>query len=166
MADRVAGVPGVAAVKTYRHMQLEVKEQPLALVSRDLLVHAEWNRYLFVSGECSEIFRRTVDEDGVIVSEVLAATLGLEPGDQLTLPTPVRDRSFPVTGVFYDYTTDWGKAVMDRSLFRRLWQDDTTTVIHVNVRPDADPSWCALVSRKASGGDEIGVKSNWGQVYC
>jgi len=40
--------------------------------------------------------------------------------------------------VFYDYATDGGKLVMDRSLYRTLWEDDTTTVIAVYLAPDAD----------------------------
>jgi putative ABC transport system permease protein len=43
-----------------------------------------------------------------------------------------------VTGIFYDYATDGGKLVMDRSLYRSLWDDDTTTVIAIYLAPGAD----------------------------
>jgi putative ABC transport system permease protein len=73
-----------------------------------------------------------------VISEVLAGRLGLREGSVLTLMTPSGERSFPVIGVFYDYATDGGKLVMDRSLYRALWNDDTTTVIAVYLKPDAD----------------------------
>jgi putative ABC transport system permease protein len=52
--------------------------------------------------------------------------------------TPAGERSFPITGVFYDYATDGGKVVMDRSLYHRLWQDDATTVFGVYVAAKQD----------------------------
>jgi putative ABC transport system permease protein len=72
------------------------------------------------------------------MSEVLAGRLGVKAGETLAILTPSGERSFPVVGVFYDYATDGGKLVMDRSLYRTLWDDDTTTVIAVYVAPGAD----------------------------
>ncbi len=138
LAEEVATVPGVAAVDTYRHMTIELEGRPVGLVARDLLVHAQWSRYLFLSGDSSSTLRKTVDEKGVILSEALARRLGLEAQDRLTLATPLGPRTFPVMGVFYDYATDGGKVVMDRGLFHKLWQDETTTVIPLYLSPDAE----------------------------
>ncbi len=35
-------------------------------------------------------------------------------------------RSLPISGVFYDYTSDSGVLLMDRALYARLWSDDRT----------------------------------------
>ncbi len=142
--ERVAAVPGVAAVDTYRDLTIELHGRPVSMVSRDLRVHAEHSRYLFMHGESAEVLLRTIAARGVVISEVLAGRLGLREGSLLTLMTPSGERSFPVIGVFYDYATDGGKLVMDRSLYRSLWDDETTTVIAVYVVPDAD---AALVRR-------------------
>jgi putative ABC transport system permease protein len=136
--SRAAAVPGVAAVDTYRDLTVELGGRPVSLVSRDLRVHAERSRYLFLNGNSHALLSRTVTARGVVISEVLAGRLGLREGSLLTLPTPSGERSFPVIGVFYDYATDGGKLVMDRSLYRTLWNDDTTTVIAVYVARDAD----------------------------
>ena len=40
--------------------------------------------------------------------------------------------------MFYDYATYGGKVVLDHTLYRRLWQDDTVTVIPVYVESGAD----------------------------
>ncbi len=136
--ERAAAIPGVAAVDTYRDLTVELGGRPVSLVSRDLRVHAERSRYLFMDGDSPELLSRTVTARGVVISEVLAGRLGLREGSVLTLMTPSGERSFPVIGVFYDYATDGGKLVMDRSLYRALWNDDTTTVIAVYLKPDAD----------------------------
>ncbi|MBI5776097.1 MAG: FtsX-like permease family protein, partial [Nitrospirae bacterium] len=137
-AGMAAAVPGVVAVDTYRDLTVEIGGQPVSLVSRDLLVHAIHSRYVFLDGESAELLHRTVAARGVIMSEVLAGRTGVKAGDALTIVTPSGERSFPVVGVFYDYATDGGKVVMDRSLYRTLWDDDTTTVIAVYVAPGAD----------------------------
>jgi putative ABC transport system permease protein len=136
--ERAAAVPGVAAVDTYRDLTIELGGRPVSMVSRDLRVHAERSRYLFMDGDSAEVLSRTVKTRGVVISEVLAGRLGLREGSLLALTTPSGERSFPVIGVFYDYATDGGKLVMDRSLYRTLWEDDTTTVIAVYLAPDAD----------------------------
>lgn len=136
--DLVASIPGVAAVDTYRELTIELDGQPVALVSRDLRLHAERSRYLFVSGDSAETLKRTVASEGVVVSEVLARTHHLSAGGWLRLPTPSGEQAFRIHGVFYDYATDGGKIVMDRRLYRGLWQDETTTVLPVYVEEDAD----------------------------
>jgi len=134
----LVSIPGVAAVDTYRQLRVEIQGRPSSLVSRDLLLHAERSRYLFLEGGSVETLRRTVAGDGVILSEVLARAVGLGRGDQLRLMTPAGERSFPIMGLFYDYATDGGKVVMDHFLYRRLWQDDTTTVFAVYVVSKGD----------------------------
>ena len=137
-ADRVASIPGVEAVDTYRELAAELHGQAVSLVSRDLRLHAERSRYLFLSGNSATILERTVGTGGVIVSEVCARTYGVQVGASVRLMTPSGEHDFPILGVFYDYATDGGKIVMDRSLYRKLWHDDTTTVLAVYMESGAD----------------------------
>jgi len=137
-ADRVALLPGVEAVDTYRDVTITINGRPVALVSRDLRLHAERSRYLFVEGDSQVLLPRTVSAKGVVVSEVLASALGVRVGDSLPLMTPAGERRFPVMGIFHDYATDGGKVVMDRELYARIWEDDTVTVIPVYTTPGAD----------------------------
>jgi putative ABC transport system permease protein len=135
--NTVAAIPGVAAVDSYRELSVEVQGRPVSLVSRDLRIHAERSRYLFLEGNSAETLRRTVAAEGVVVSEVLAETLGIRVGHVLRLVTPSGEVAFPIMGVFYDYATDGGKVVMDTALYRRLWHDETTTVLAVYLEKGA-----------------------------
>ena len=137
---RAVNVPGVAAVDPYRQVRVQAGSAPVALVARDLSLHAERSQYLFVGGESSRRLRRTIAEHGVVVSEVLARRLGVGVGDVLALPTAVGSKDFTVFGVFYDYATDGGKVVLDRSLYRKWWGDETATVLGIYLEPDANPS--------------------------
>ena len=131
------GVPGVAAVDPYGQVRMQVGSIQAYVVARDLALHAERSRYLFVSGDSSHRLRQAIDEQGVMVSEVLAHRLHVDVGDVLALPTGDGPKEFPVVGVFYDYATDGGKIVLDRSLYERWWGDSTATVLAVYLDPDA-----------------------------
>ena len=135
---RLAGeVPGVAAVDPYRQVRIQVGSTQAYLAARDLTLHAERSRYLFVEGDSSRRLRQAIDEQGVVVSEVLARRLGVNVGDVLSLPTGVGQQDFPVVGVFYDYATDGGKIVLDRSLYERWWGDRTSTVLAIYLESNA-----------------------------
>ncbi len=138
-AEPIRRVGGVAAVDVYRDIRIKLGERSVALVSRDLRIHAERSRYLFLSGDSSSLLREAAGNGGILLSEVLAGFLGLEAGQQLELPTPSGPRMFPIVGVFYDYATDGGKIVMDRDTYRRWWTgDDAMTVFPVYLAAGAD----------------------------
>ncbi len=127
----LSSIPEVAAVDSYRDVRIEVNGQRVAVVSRDLRLHAQWSRYLMRRGDSSEQLRRAADIRGLLVSEVLANRLGVEEGSTLEILTPSGPTRFPIVAVFYDYSTDGGKLLMDRALYQSLWHDDLVTVFPV-----------------------------------
>lgn len=152
----ISAIEGVAAVDTYRDVQVEVNGQAVALVSRDLRLHAERGRYLMVEDDSATVLRRAAETGGVVVSEVLANRLGLQTGETVTITTPVGPHTVPVEGIFYDYATDGGKMVIERAMYRRFWNDDRVTVLALYLHPDTDHERVkrrigqALGSREAS----------------
>jgi putative ABC transport system permease protein len=134
----LTSVTGVAAVDTYRDVRVDVGGQPVALVSRDLRLHAQRSRYLVRQGESSARLNKAADEGGILVSEVLANRLGVQEGQALTIKTPEGARAFSIVAVFYDYATDGGKLVMDRALYRSLWHDESVTVFPIYLKEGSD----------------------------
>ena len=110
--QRVRAVPGVAAVDPYRQVRIQVGSTQAYVAARDLALHAERSRYLFVNGDSSHRLRQAIEEQGVVVSEVLAQRLGVNVGDLLSLPTGVGQKDFPVVGVF---------TIMPRMAERSCW---------------------------------------------
>lgn len=75
----------------------------------------------------------------------------------LEVITPSGVRRFPIVAVFYDYSTDGGKLLMDRALYQSLWYDDLVTVFPVYLRDGTDldgvrARMTALLSTSATGG--------------
>ena len=132
-------IDGIAAVDTYRDVHVEVEGQPVSLVSRDLRLHAQRSRYLMVHGDSTEALQRAAETGGVLLSEVLANRLELREGSKVSITTPAGPVAVSVEGIFYDYATDGGKMVMDRTWYQRHWQDDRATVFPIYLAAGADP---------------------------
>ena len=137
-AAKLASIDGVAAVDTYRDVHVDVQGQSVALISRDLRLHAERSRYLVIEGDSATVLRRAAETGGVLMSEVLANRLGVREGLSVAVTTPSGVKNVPIVARFYDYATDGGKMVMDRALYQSLWHDDRVTVFPIYLRTGAD----------------------------
>ena len=134
----LSDVRGVEAVDSYRDIRVTVRGQRVALVSRDLRLHAQRSRYLVRQGDSAQQLNHAVEIGGILVSEILANRLGVHEGETLEIVTPQGTKVFPVVAVFYDYATDGGKILMDRELYKTLWQDELATVFPVYLAAGAD----------------------------
>lgn len=137
-AAKLASIDGVAAVDTYRDVHVDVQGRSVALISRDLRLHAERSRYLVFEGDSAAILRHAADTGGVLVSEVLANRLGVREGTSIAVTTPSGVKNVPIVARFYDYATDGGKMVMDRAQYQALWHDDRVTVFPIYLRAGTD----------------------------
>ncbi|NKB81570.1 MAG: FtsX-like permease family protein [Nitrospirales bacterium] len=136
--EDVRRTSGVEAVDPYYQERVQSEGQEFVLVTRDFSIHGERSRYLFVQGASGAILNQAHSEDGVIVSEVLSKTLDVTTGDFLRLTTPTGTHAFSIMGIFYDYATDGGKVVMDRSLYQKFWGEPPVGVLALYLAEDID----------------------------
>jgi putative ABC transport system permease protein len=150
-AAKLASMDGVAAVDTYRDVHVDVQGHSVALISRDLQLHAERSRYLVLEGDSATVLRYAADTGGILVSEVLANRLGVREGMSIAITTPSGVKNVPIVARFYDYATDGGKMVMDRAQYQAFWHDDRVTVfpIYLHEGVDADAVRKLIVQRLA-----------------
>jgi putative ABC transport system permease protein len=76
--------------------------------------------------------------EAVLVSEPWAMRRGTRVGDVLTLPTPSGERTFPVAGIFRDYTSDRGVVALHRERYRQLWNDECSEGMGVSFEGSVD----------------------------
>ncbi|MBI3912461.1 MAG: FtsX-like permease family protein [Armatimonadetes bacterium] len=133
-------LPGVAAVDTYRALRITYGGRVAYVAALEFNVLARYGRLRFMRGDSSALLSRLYRdrEEGVVVTESFAFWHRVRPGDRITLATPDGARSFPVLGVFYDYSTDAGAVLMDRALYARLWHDSRTESLAIYLPPGAD----------------------------
>ncbi|BFU95795.1 MAG: putative ABC transporter, permease component [Nitrospira sp.] len=157
LAAVLSSFEGVAAVDTYRNVQVEVEGRSAMLVSRDMRMHAQRSRYLLVRGDSAAALTRAAESGGVLISEVLADRLGVREGGRVTIRTPQGPRSVPIEGIFYDYATDGGKMVMDRAPYQQLWNDHSVTVFAVYLGTGVDSETVRAAMVRAFAGRQDGV---------
>lgn len=134
-----AAIPGVIAVDTYRATPMRFRDRPVTAVGIDFGVQARHGNLRFLHGADGRAVLSAARARGeVVVTESFAHRFRVAPGDTLRLPAPAGEAAVRVAGVFFDYTTDAGAVLMDRSLFARLWNDDRTESLALYAAPGAD----------------------------
>ncbi|MBZ0168720.1 multidrug ABC transporter permease [Candidatus Methylomirabilis lanthanidiphila] len=136
--EGAARISGIAALDPFIGKRVELLGQEGLLAAGDFEVGARYGRLLFRRGESAAILRRAKNEDGVIISESLALSRGLAEGDQIPLYLPSGRVDLSVAGVFYDYSTDGGKVVMDRSLWTKMEGEHGADILAIYLQPGAD----------------------------
>lgn len=152
--QKIKETPGVEAVDGYRSVQILFRDEPALLAARDLDVHAAHSQFLFKSGKSEEVIQTAIREKKVLVSEVFANRFHLREGETIEIPSPRGPVAFEVGGIFYEYSTDGGKLVIDRSIYSEQWQDPRINVVAIYLKEgvSADTIRQALVQNWGAAG--------------
>lgn len=135
--QEIESIKEIAELYYYRGLITNLKGDSIRLWSGDLAVIQRHGGLAFTAGRSSEIFKKTLTGEGILVSEVLANQLSLKGGDRLTLQTAEGPQSFPIAGIFYDYRTEGGAIWMDRTLFLKYWKDQRINGLRVYLKDPA-----------------------------
>ncbi|MBI2000885.1 MAG: ABC transporter permease [candidate division NC10 bacterium] len=162
--DEVRRTPGVAEADGFRGLRIEDgRGGRFLLGAGDFDVMARRGRLLFRGGDSAAILQEARAQDRLIVSETFAERYHVKEGDEVTLHPPGQTIRLRIAGVYYDYTTEGGLAVMDRGLFQRLWRDPWLNSIVIYLQPGADPQAVRhQILQRLPARDDLVVISNQG----
>jgi putative ABC transport system permease protein len=157
---RVAAVPGVAAVETVRAVTVSSPLGDVQLAVADTRGERSAGLYRYAEGSPTDVWKRVLD-GAVVVSEPFAFRHHIPPrGGSVTLLTDRGARTFPVTGVFYDYATERGLVLLSRNVYERYWDDRGISSLGVSVAPGQPVEEVAGRLRTALAGTALQVTSN------
>jgi len=125
VSRELPSLPGVKAVDSFRALEVEYRDQPalIAAVNGQVFLHLKTIR--FTKGNSREILQSFASGQSILVTESFSLRHQVNPGDRIRLNTPAGEQNFLVSGVFYDYSTDWGMILIEKKLFQSLWNDET-----------------------------------------
>ena len=86
------------------------------------------------------MYQRAGAGEAVIASENFASAYGVHAGDVVELQAPGGPMRLPISGIVRDYSDQQGAILLDLSVYRRLWQDDSVDFFRVYVAPGTDPA--------------------------
>jgi putative ABC transport system permease protein len=139
IAARVRGVPGVAAVDTFRAISIPFRGSLTTLGAADFHTIAERNKLRFLGHVDTRELARTIPGTlGVAISEPFATRFGVKPGDDIPIETPSGPVKLHALAIYNDYSSDAGVAIMDRGTFARLFHDESVNSLAIYAAPGAD----------------------------
>ena len=139
---RLAAHPAVVALDRFSNVDLSYgpDDDLIILGAGDFEVMLEHGGLLFKTPTDGRAAVRTaVGADAVLVSESFAIKHEVAVDDRIELATPQGVRPFHVVAVYYDYSSDRGLVVMDRTTFARHYGAQRPTGLTLYLDPDADP---------------------------
>jgi putative ABC transport system permease protein len=139
VAATIAAIPGVAAVDTFRAIELPFRGRITTMGVTNLASLAARNKLRFIGvADPAQLARTLPGTDDVLISEPFATKFHLDRGDRFAIDTPSGLTTFTVAAVYNDYSSDGGVFLLDRGTYRRLYHDDSINSLAIYAAPGAD----------------------------
>ncbi|MGA9532268.1 MAG: FtsX-like permease family protein [Anaerolineales bacterium] len=159
-ADRLAQLPGIETVETFRSVTVESEFGPIQLSVADASRARDARLYRFASGSADDVWQRVVN-GAVIVSEPFAYQHGLpNRGGEVELQTDQGLETFSVVGVYYDYASDRGTVLMAEGTYHRYWRDRAISSIALYLAPEAQEDQVRAQVQATLAGSGLTVQAN------
>lgn len=161
LVEKIAGLPGVAAVQRLRVYEIRCDGMPAMLASVEPRVLRGYRKSDFLSERRSEdVLAELRGSNSVLVSEPFMYKHGVKRGDSITLPLGESRASFKIVDVYYDYGNERGTILMDRDTLLRYLPDPAPSNLAVFVAPHFEPEAIRRKIQEISAGSSILIFSD------
>jgi putative ABC transport system permease protein len=137
MGGELAAIPGIARIQPVRNARVMFRGTPVMIVATDVASIAETARRPAVEGDDDAMYRLTAAGRGLMMSDNLAQLQHLHAGDTIELPAPNGLIRLPIAGIVVDYSDQQGTILMDRTVFKQYWHDDSVNGFRVYLTSGA-----------------------------
>jgi putative ABC transport system permease protein len=154
--EKLEETPGLTGFNPIRSITIDHHGRRMVLQANDTaLLHRETvrkhkGRILVEGPDMTEA--ALLEKPRVMISENLASSEKLHPGDTITLNTTSGPRPFEVYNVVVDYSSDQGWMMIDRKWFHEYWQDELSDSIDLYFEDGVDHENVMNVVRGRLGG--------------
>jgi putative ABC transport system permease protein len=129
--EELRRMPGVGGIDVYRNIQINYNNTPVYITAIDSSVLQKFTRFGWLKG--GDENWEPVKNGSVIISESFARRFNTGVGNPISIEGASGIAKFPVTAVFYDYSSEHGVIMMDRSTFIKLFNDRTINSLGVFI---------------------------------
>jgi putative ABC transport system permease protein len=141
VAAAVSSIPGVEAVDVFHALEIDYEGQRASLGAGESAIVLRYGRLRFLPGEDREtILSSLAGHDRVIVSEPFANKHGVRAGDILQMPIGAHTVPVTVAGIYYDYSSERGWVIFDRSTLLKYLPNQPVTNLAIYLRKQAGPA--------------------------
>jgi putative ABC transport system permease protein len=140
--DEINQIKGIGGIDTYRNVPFLYQGVMIRIAAVNAEILQKFARFGWLSGKNENW--NSVKSGGVIVSESFYRRFRLTAGDTVTLNSINGPEHLKIAGVFYDYTSEHGLIMMDRSTYLKLFDDRIIDSVAVFIEKD-NPERGALI---------------------
>jgi putative ABC transport system permease protein len=161
LSEKLAALPGVAGVDRFREYEVSYQGLPAILGVGDTLGPHPLGKVEFFSGRSTEQVNHELrDGDNVIISEPLANKHHLRTGESIVLPLGDAQVRFRIIDIFYDYGTEKGFMIIDRTRALRYLHDPAVSNLAIYVAPGADVEKVRKELESVAAGHNLVIYTN------
>jgi len=131
--EELRKMEGLGGVHPYRNVQTFYRDTSIYISAVDASVLERYAQFGWLKGGNENW--EPVKRGGVIISESFSRRFGVKSGDTIVLQGIQGSAEFKVGAIFYDYTTEHGLVMMDRSIFLKTFGDRTLNNIGIFIDP-------------------------------
>ena len=153
-------IPGIADIDVFTAFPFRYGGQRATLGAGDLDVQRRYARLKFKTGDHDAILDSLHNADRAIVSEPFAEKHNVRVGDRLSLPIGQRIVPVTVMGIYFEYSSEQGYVILDRTTLLHYLPDQPPTNIAVYARPGADIPKIRREIEKRTAGFPVSVAPN------
>lgn len=158
---QLAQLPEVDAVDQLRTYEVRYEGLPATIGGMDARIAGRHQRRSFLSGAAAAgVFRQLIGNDAVIVSEPFANKHRVRAGDILKLRLGGKIGSFRVLDIYYDYSSEGGVILMDRSTLFRYLPDTAPSNVAVYLKPGVALDQGERAVERVIGGRRVAIVRN------
>ena len=129
--EELRKIPGIGGIDVFRSLQISYKNMPANITAIDAAVLQKYARFGWVKG--GDENWEPVKKGSVIISESFARRFHINKGGTVSVESLNGPVSLSVTAVFYDYASEHGVIMMDRSTFIKLFNDPTINSLGIFI---------------------------------
>jgi putative ABC transport system permease protein len=135
VVSKLQGWPGVESVFTLRSVDVDSPRGPVHIAATSNTDVSDERVFLSTSVPEGDIASE-MNSGAVIISEPFANRMGISrPGSDIILYSDRGETSFPVVGIYYDYSSTQGTVLMSQDVYQDFWEDESITAAALNLHP-------------------------------
>ncbi|HEU5442702.1 MAG TPA: FtsX-like permease family protein, partial [Steroidobacteraceae bacterium] len=157
--DGLLATPGIADHSVSRSVAVRSSRGEIALDALRL-APGSYAGIDLTAGDPHTVWR-DYGRGALLVSDSLAWRLRLRPGQSLSLVTASGPRRFPIAGIYHEYGSGLGSAMISLEVYRRLWRDEAVTAVGLYLAPGvAAAAEIPRLQAAAGGRQALLIRSN------
>jgi putative ABC transport system permease protein len=161
LIEQIKGWPGVARVDVLRAVSVESPQGPVQVSATDNSDLAQERNFLSTSAPVEELWQEMMG-GAILVSEPFANLYQLpRRGGEVALYTATGLKTFPVAGIYYDYSSTQGTILMALPVYQQNWNDTQLTALALRLAAEVNPDQTVTELQDAFAGQQsLLIRSN------